>query len=61
MHDRRNAGARGKWGFEQATWEGVGGHGDPADASEREQDWRAYLLWQRNGWHQPWGQYDGCA
>ncbi len=36
---------RGKWQFSQRTWEGVGGVGDPAAASEAEQDRRAAILW----------------
>lgn len=40
---------RGKWQFDQATWEAVGGVGDPAAAPEAEQDRRAALLLQRQG------------
>ncbi len=40
---------RGAYQFSQATWEGVGGTGDPAQASPAEQDYRARLLYERNG------------
>ncbi len=35
---------RGKYQFDYGTWESVGGSGDPAAASEAEQDYRAALL-----------------
>ena len=35
---------RGKYQFDYGTWESVGGTGDPAAASEPEQDYRAALL-----------------
>lgn len=35
----------GKWQFTQATWEAMGGSGNPAHASEQEQDYRAAKLW----------------
>lgn len=38
---------RGKYQFRRATWRSVGGRGDPADASEAEQDRRAAILWKR--------------
>lgn len=44
---------RGKWQFLASTWRSVGGAGDPADASETEQDYRAWLLYKRDGWS-PW-------
>lgn len=44
---------RGKYQFDMGTWRGVGGTGDPADAPEPEQDYRAWLLYQRRG-AQPW-------
>lgn len=44
---------RGKYQFDQGTWESVGGHGDPAAAPEREQDYRAALLYSRSG-SSPW-------
>lgn len=46
----------GKWQFAWSTWESVGGTGNPAYASEAEQDYRAWLLWKRDGW----GQWE-CA
>jgi hypothetical protein len=44
---------RGKYQFDYGTWESVGGTGDPAAASEREQDYRAALLYSRAG-SSPW-------
>ena len=44
---------RGKYQFDQGTWEGVGGTGDPAAASEAEQDRRAAMLYARSG-PAPW-------
>jgi Transglycosylase-like domain len=44
---------RGKHQFDMRTWSAVGGRGDPAAATETEQDWRALLLYQRRG-NQPW-------
>jgi hypothetical protein len=44
---------RGKYQFDSGTWESVGGHGDPAAASEAEQDYRAALLYSRAG-SSPW-------
>lgn len=38
---------RGKYQFTRATWRRVGGHGDPARASEAEQDRRAAILWRQ--------------
>ena len=40
---------RGKYQFSRATWRTVGGSGDPAAASESEQDRRAALLLKRAG------------
>jgi hypothetical protein len=40
---------RGKYQFTYETWRSVGGSGDPADASEAEQDQRAATLMQRSG------------
>jgi hypothetical protein len=48
---------RGKYQFMQATWEAMGGTGDPAAASEAEQDYRAAVLFVRWG---P-GQWPVCA
>jgi soluble lytic murein transglycosylase-like protein len=44
---------RGKYQFDYGTWESVGGSGDPAAASEAEQDYRAALLYTRSG-SSPW-------
>ncbi len=44
---------RGKYQFDQGTWESVGGSGDPAAASEAEQDYRAALLYAEAG-SSPW-------
>ena len=40
---------RGKYQFLPSTWASVGGHGDPARASEAEQDHRAAILLARTG------------
>jgi hypothetical protein len=40
---------RGKYQFSFGTWASVGGRGDPAAASEREQDRRAAMLLTRSG------------
>jgi hypothetical protein len=44
---------RGKYQFDTATWRSVGGKGDPAAASEAEQDRRAMKLYKRAG-TAPW-------
>jgi hypothetical protein len=44
---------RGKYQFDSGTWAAVGGSGDPAAASEAEQDYRAALLYARAG-SSPW-------
>jgi hypothetical protein len=44
---------RGKYQFDYQTWASVGGSGDPAAASEQEQDRRAAMLLARSGTH-PW-------
>lgn len=44
---------RGKYQFDYGTWESVGGSGDPAQASESEQDYRAALLYLQSG-SSPW-------
>lgn len=51
-HLRTSGTYRGKWQFSWATWRSVGGTGDPASASETEQDQRAWMLWRRDGWGQ---------
>lgn len=48
---------RGKYQFSYATWAAVGGSGDPAAASEAEQDMRAALLYARAGA----GQWPTCG
>ncbi len=44
---------RGKYQFSRETWRGVGGEGDPASASEAEQDRRAADLYEQSG-SSPW-------
>jgi Transglycosylase-like domain/Putative peptidoglycan binding domain len=44
---------RGKFQFDQATWEAVGGHGDPAAAPESTQDKIALALYRKRG-TAPW-------
>jgi soluble lytic murein transglycosylase-like protein len=44
---------RGKYQFDYGTWESMGGSGDPAAASEQEQDYRAALLYAASG-SSPW-------
>ena len=44
---------RGKYQFDYGTWASVGGSGDPAAASESEQDYRAALLYTQAG-SSPW-------
>jgi peptidoglycan hydrolase-like protein with peptidoglycan-binding domain len=44
---------RGKYQFSRATWRAVGGRGNPARASEAEQDRRARILYRREG-TAPW-------
>ena len=48
---------RGKYQFDRATWRAMGGRGDPARASEAEQDQRAARLLRLRG-TAPWG---ACA
>lgn len=47
------AGYYGKYQFDLGTWQSVGGSGNPAAASEVEQDYRAQLLYERSG-SSPW-------
>jgi len=47
------AGYYGKYQFDSGTWASVGGSGNPAEASEAEQDYRASLLYSRAG-SSPW-------
>ncbi len=44
---------RGKYQFSMSTWQSVGGSGDPAAASEAEQDARAAALYAQQG-SSPW-------
>jgi peptidoglycan hydrolase CwlO-like protein len=44
---------RGKYQFSPGTWQAVGGSGDPAAASEAEQDRRAAMLYAQQG-ASPW-------
>lgn len=44
---------RGKYQFDRQTWRAMGGRGDPARASEREQDRRALALYRARG-ASPW-------
>ncbi len=48
---------RGKYQFSVATWQAVGGAGDPAAAPEAEQDRRAIILYDTSG---P-GQWPVCG
>lgn len=48
---------RGKYQFHRSTWRRMGGHGDPARASEAEQDRRALALYRMSG-TSPWS---GCG
>ena len=48
---------RGKYQFSVATWQAVGGKGDPAAAPEAEQDRRAIILYNTSG---P-GQWPVCS
>jgi len=47
------AGFYGLYQFSVGTWAGVGGSGNPADASRMEQTKRAWILYQRGG-ASPW-------
>src|SRR3954452_20258051 len=40
---------RGLYQFTMGTWQSLGGHGDPIDASSNEQTYRAQLLYRRSG------------
>lgn len=54
VHLRDPNGHDGKWQFAPATWRSVGGTGRAYDATETEQDYRAWLLWKREGWQSQW-------
>jgi uncharacterized protein YabE (DUF348 family) len=45
----RNGTYRGLYQFSMSTWHGVGGSGDPIDASSSEQTYRAKILYKRSG------------
>jgi soluble lytic murein transglycosylase-like protein len=47
------AGYYGKYQFDMSTWASVGGSGNPAEAPEAEQDYRASVLYSRAG-SSPW-------
>ena len=47
------AGYYGKYQFDTGTWASVGGSGNPAEASEAEQDMRASMLYAQSG-STPW-------
>jgi len=47
------AGYYGKYQFDMGTWASVGGSGNPAEASEAEQDMRASMLYAQTG-SSPW-------
>jgi soluble lytic murein transglycosylase-like protein len=47
------AGYYGKYQFDMGTWASIGGTGNPAEASEAEQDYRASLLYSQAG-SSPW-------
>lgn len=47
------AGHYGKYQFDLGTWQSLGGSGNPAEAPEPEQDYRAALLYSRAG-SSPW-------
>jgi uncharacterized protein YabE (DUF348 family) len=49
----RNGAYRGLYQFSFGTWRGVGGTGDPIDASPDEQTYRAKILYSRSG-RSPW-------
>jgi uncharacterized protein YabE (DUF348 family) len=49
----RNGTYRGLYQFSMGTWRGVGGSGDPIDASPDEQTYRAKVLYSRSG-RSPW-------
>ena len=51
----------GAYQFLLSTWRSVGGLGYPHQASQREQTYRAWLLWLRSGrsWSQ-WGTAGAC-
>jgi len=58
--DSSNPYYRGAYQFSYATWASVGGTGDPAMASPQEQDMRAAMLAERDGWS-PWSTASECG
>lgn len=44
----------GAWQFSPETWQGVGGSGNPANASPAEQDCRAAVLWNNGSGRSNW-------
>lgn len=57
--DTGHNGHYGAYQFSLATWAGVGGTGDPAQASPAEQDMRATILYNQSGTG-PWLASIGC-
>jgi hypothetical protein len=49
------------YGMLAVTWAALGGTGWAGNASRSEQDYRAWLLWNRQGCSQAWGRWDGCC
>jgi hypothetical protein len=59
-HEKRNPYQRGGLQFAWGTWRAYGGHGDPANATPREQLYRAWLVWRHDGsWHE-WTTAGAC-
>ena len=56
------AGSYGLFQFIPSTWASVGGTGNPVNASVREQTYRAWLVWSRDGgsWRE-WSTARGCG
>jgi hypothetical protein len=52
----------GAYQFLRSTWTSVGGHGLPSEASPREQTYRAWLVWRRDGgsWRE-WSTAGSCG
>ena len=58
-HERSNPSSRGGMQFLYSTWRSAGGVGDPANASPREQLWRARIVWRRDG--RSWREWPNTA
>jgi hypothetical protein len=60
-NDNTGNGYFGGMQFLLGTWKSVGGRGLPSTASPREQLYRAYLVWRRDGgsWRE-WGTAGLC-